>query len=98
MRKSLGYVLAASLFCLPMSVSAQGGAPGGPGRGGMAMRNPAEVLLEHKSELKLTKEQAEKLEAIEKRAKEVQEKNEPLVKELRESNKSFRDMSDEERE
>jgi Spy/CpxP family protein refolding chaperone len=97
MHKSLGYVVAAMLVIAPVSLSAQGGAGGRPG--GMGMRgNAASLVLEHRAELKLTDEQVKKLKELEAQAKDVREKNAPLLEEMRASGKSPRDMTDAERE
>jgi Spy/CpxP family protein refolding chaperone len=101
MHKSLGFVFAAMLVAAPVSLSAQREGGGGAGRpGGMGMRggNMAELVLQHKADLKLTDDQVKKLKDLEHEAKEVQEKNKPLMEEMRASGKSMRDMTDADRE
>lgn len=98
MRKSLGFVFFAMLALVPASVSAQraGGGPGG--RAGGMRGNAASYVLEHKADLKLTEAQVKKLQELVAHAKVVQEKNAPLLEEMRASGKRPQEMTDAERE
>ena len=66
---TLGALLALTLVATPLLAQRPGQAPG-MGRGMMAggpeamMRNPAEVVLEHREVLELTEEQVERIEGI----------------------------------
>ena len=75
MRKA--WVFALALLAVPALVQAQRG-PGGPGM--MAQANVAKLLLENRETISLTDEQVVKLEAV---AKTLDEKNGPVLEEMR---------------
>lgn len=76
MRKAMVFAVAMGL-AMPALASAQGGAQRGPG---MMQQNVAALLVEKKAELALSAEQVTKLEVV---AKTLEEKNAPLIEEMR---------------
>lgn len=97
MRKSLGFLFAAMLTVVPVSLSAQK-LSNGP-RGRMGMRgNAASFVLEHKADLRLTNDQVRKLQDLVAQARALQVKNGPLLDEMRAAGKRPQEMTDAERE
>lgn len=75
MKKSVVFALA--MLVLPAVASAQGGGQRGPG---MMQQNVARLLIEKKADLALSDEQVAKLEVV---AKSLEEKNAPIIAEVR---------------
>lgn len=76
MRKAVVFAVALGL-AVPALASAQGGGQRGPG---MMQQNVAQLLVDKKADLGLSAEQVTKLEVV---AKTLEEKNAPLIEEMR---------------
>ena len=99
MRKLAGILLAAALMA-PMALSAQQQPGMGQGRGmgrGMMGMNAISIAVAHKADLGLNDEVAAKLDAM---AKELQEKNAPIMKQMTDARAGvdFQSMTDEQRQ